>query len=152
MTINVRPARMADARRLWRWANDPDTRRWSFSPDPILWDDHVAWLGRVLDDPDRVLLVGVDEYGEVGTVRFDVDGDECEVSITVAPECRGAAMSRPLLDAAMKAAPRSKVVAQVLERNVASVCLFGRWVVTSRKDEVVTLRSSWGSHRSHTRK
>lgn len=138
--VEVRPASLSDARRLWRWANDPDTRRWSLTPDPIRWDDHVVWLRQVLNDPDRRLLVGFDDYGEVGAVRFDVAVDECEVSITVAPECRGAGMARPLLSAALAHSPRESVVARVIVGNVASLRLFSGWDRIEERSDVVKLR------------
>lgn len=136
--VQVRDARMSDARRLWRWANDPDTRRWSFSSNPIPWDEHVGWLQRVLADPDRLLLIGYDDWGEVGTVRFDVDEDQSKVSITIAPECRGEGIARPLLDAALRYAPRRRVTAQVFEDNGPSVSLFSGWTKTSSSAGVAT--------------
>lgn len=135
-TVTVRAADRTDTRRLFRWANDPDTRRWSFSNDPIPWDNHVAWVERSLANTNRVLLIGSDGLGEVGTVRFDRDGTTSEVSITVAPECRGLGMARPLLSAALHHAPTTQIVAQVLESNEASRRLFAGWHVREVRDGV----------------
>lgn len=52
--MEIREAAAADAELLYQWANDPDTRRWSFSTGPIPWGGHVEWLDRVLTDPDRL--------------------------------------------------------------------------------------------------
>lgn len=95
---------MEDARTLWRWRNDPETRSRSRSQKPVAWDDHVRWLTGSLDRADRLLLVVSDEAGQVGTVRWDLEGDgEWEVSITVAPERRGAGLAVPMLEAAQSA-------------------------------------------------
>lgn len=113
---------MGDAGLLHRWANDPDTRRWSFTTDPIPWDVHRAWLEGVLRE--GVLLIGEDESGPVGSVRFNADG---EVSITVAPARRGRGLARPMLDSALQYSNARRVVAFVRPDNEASMRLFGTW-------------------------
>jgi RimJ/RimL family protein N-acetyltransferase len=113
---------MDDAGLLHRWANDPDTRRWSFTTDPIPWDVHIAWLEGALRE--GVLLIGEDESGPVGSVRFDANG---EMSITVAPERRGRGLARQMLDSALQYSPARRVVAYVRPENEASVRLFSTW-------------------------
>jgi RimJ/RimL family protein N-acetyltransferase len=129
--MQVRVATMDDAGLLHRWADDPDTRRWSFTTDPIPWGVHVAWLKGALRE--GVLLIGEDEGGPVGSVRFDADG---EVSITVAPARRGCGLARPLLESALLLSPTRRVVAHVRPENEASMRLFSTWadegVVRSR--------------------
>jgi spore coat polysaccharide biosynthesis predicted glycosyltransferase SpsG/RimJ/RimL family protein N-acetyltransferase len=96
--VAVRPANAADADPLLRWRDDPTTRAASRSTATIDPDGHRAWLARVLADDDRHLLVGADDRGEVGTVRWDrVDDGEWEVGITVAPDRRGEALAGRLL-------------------------------------------------------
>jgi RimJ/RimL family protein N-acetyltransferase len=86
--ISFRAATLADAERLFRWRNDAATRAASLSTGPVAWQEHVAWLGRALDDPDRRLLVAEEGGEPVGTVRFD-RGEQCwTMSWTVAPEHR----------------------------------------------------------------
>jgi spore coat polysaccharide biosynthesis predicted glycosyltransferase SpsG/ribosomal protein S18 acetylase RimI-like enzyme len=98
--VGVRPATAEDADRLRRWRDDPASRAASRSTTAIDTETHRAWLARVLADPDRHLLVGSDDQGDVGTVRWDrVDGAEWEVSITVAPDRRGAGLAGRLLAA-----------------------------------------------------
>lgn len=138
--MEIREATAADAELLYEWANDPDTRRWSFSTVPIPWDGHVEWLSRVLADPHRTLYIGENEAGPVGTVRFDWDGEGAEVSITVAPERRGQGLSRPLLAVAMGNYPHRPVIAHVKPDNAASVRLFSSWEDCSEGD-VMRFRS-----------
>ena len=101
-TAEAREATMADADLLLAWRNDPGTRSASRSTELISLEDHRKWLLAVLDDPARLLLLGVNPQGmPVGTVRFDALGaDVYEVSVTVAPECRGEGWAVPLLLAA----------------------------------------------------
>jgi RimJ/RimL family protein N-acetyltransferase len=103
--VAVRPATLDDAELLWRWRNDPATRRSSRVHDPVPLDAHLAWLRGSLERDDRHLLVGEQGTGEqgtveVGTVRWDREHPgEWEVSITVAPDHRGRGLAGPLLGA-----------------------------------------------------
>jgi spore coat polysaccharide biosynthesis predicted glycosyltransferase SpsG/RimJ/RimL family protein N-acetyltransferase len=95
-----RRATMADAAELLRWRNDEATRASSRTRDPVAPGQHLAWLEASLRRDDRLLLIGSDDAGDVGAVRWDRVADgEWEVSITVAPERRGEARARPLLAA-----------------------------------------------------
>lgn len=106
MTVRLRPATAADAAELFRWRNDPLTRRQSLGTDAIPWDTHVAWLGRVLADADRLLLIAEVDGAAVGSVRCDVirDGDGAGkgvLSWQVAPERRGRGYASAMLRAAV---------------------------------------------------
>jgi GNAT superfamily N-acetyltransferase len=112
----ARPATLQDARRLWRWRNDPATRSGSRSSGEVAWEDHLRWLTASLTSRDRVLLVAEDQDGPVGTVRWDLVPEpevqeggsfDWEVSITVAPQRRGQSLARPLLRAAESALAES---------------------------------------------
>lgn len=127
--VSVRSATSDDARRLWEWANDPDTRANSFNQGPIPWEAHQAWFTRVLDDPDRHLLIGtITEAGaEVpfGMCRFDRQGDELEVSVNLAPSHRGRGLAPALLVVASDQVAGPKV-ARIKDTNIASKIAFER--------------------------
>jgi ribosomal protein S18 acetylase RimI-like enzyme len=125
--VRIRRARPGDARILWEWANDPETRASSLDSRPIRWPDHRDWLVTVLRDPNRLLMIGWNGAGLLGQVRFDDRGPEAEVSISVAPEHRGM-VGRLLLDAGIRRYRRAShgrmLVARVKEDNRASRRLF----------------------------
>lgn len=130
--LAVRTATEADAELLWRWRNDPVTRAHSRTTAEVALPEHRAWLEASLRRDDRLLLVASDGSGDVGTVRWDRDDTGVwEVSITVAPERRGAGLARPLLRAGERAlverlgAP-TQALATVHEDNDASLRLFAR--------------------------
>lgn len=106
MTVRLRPATADDAAELFRWRNDPLTRRQSLSTDAIAWDTHRAWLDRVLADPERTLLIAEADGAAVGSVRCDVireaDGTRKGVlSWQIAPERRGRGYASAMLKAAV---------------------------------------------------
>ena len=49
--LYLRQAGVEDRKLLFDWRNDPLVRRNSFTTDPIAWEDHVRWFGRLMDDP-----------------------------------------------------------------------------------------------------
>lgn len=136
--VDLRPATGHDAELLFAWANDPETRRWSFATEPIPWDTHVAWLARVLADDERRLWVAEHEGEPVGQVRLDVAGDSEVVSISVAPGQRGRGLAVAIIRAACGEA-RGTVVAEVKPDNQRSLRAFERagFRTVEHNDEVV---------------
>ena len=127
--VRVRRATMADARLLWNWANDPDTRAASLKPEPIPYPRHVSWLRDRLSDRSCLLLIGENGAGQLGQVRFDYRESDAEVSISVAPEHRGT-VGGLLLDSTVRrfrsTSPRTPLSARVKVDNGPSRRLFER--------------------------
>ncbi len=97
--IDLRMATQADAEAMWRWRNHPDTRRYSGSGDEIPLERHLAWLDATLSRSDRLLLIGSDRRGDVGVLRFDIEGDTATISVYLAPERHGEGLGRWLIAA-----------------------------------------------------
>jgi UDP-2,4-diacetamido-2,4,6-trideoxy-beta-L-altropyranose hydrolase len=145
--VRVRRATMADARLLWRWANDPDTRAASLNPEPIPYPDHLRWLRDRLADRSCLLLIGGNGAGPLGQVRFDGREADAEVSISVAPEHRGT-VGGLLLESAVRRfrrwMPQASLLAQVKIDNGPSRRLFERagFRLVGERRGVLTYRAS----------
>lgn len=129
LTIDVRPAVAPDSASLFAWRNHPTIRAVSRDDREITWDAHERWFAAVTADPRRRLLVGRRGETAVGVVRFDLERDEAEVSIYVAPGLGDRGLGRGLLRAAERwlADDRPDVRrlrAQVLGHNAPSQSLF----------------------------
>lgn len=127
--IEIRAARHDDSQKLFEWRNHPTVRAVSRSAGMIDWESHERWFASVLSAPDRVLLIGQREGLPVGVVRFDIRGDEAEVSIYLVPGIKQVGQGRDLLQSAERwfAANRPrvcKVCAHVLGGNERSQRLF----------------------------
>ncbi len=104
-SIGLRPVVAGDAELLLGWANDPDTRAASLSPDPIPHDEHVAWLDRRIARPEAPTLLAQVDGTAVGVVRFDpLDERSAEISITLDPAHRGRRLAAPVIVAGCLAA------------------------------------------------
>ena len=82
VVFTFRLADMDDAHNIHQWRNDESIRTVSVqSTEVIVFNDHCNWMQKVIYDPDRHLYV-VEFRGQAcGVVRFDVSGDEAEISI-----------------------------------------------------------------------
>lgn len=81
-TIQLRPAIIADARRVFDWRNDPWIVERSTSQRSVAWEEHLAWFERSLAAMDERLILIVEHDGEsIGLVRFDRESSEtCVIS------------------------------------------------------------------------
>jgi UDP-2,4-diacetamido-2,4,6-trideoxy-beta-L-altropyranose hydrolase len=127
-SIVIREATFADAHRLFTWRNDERIRSVSRNPEPIERADHDVWLGSVLTDSNRLLLLGEQDGAPVGMVRFDIEAGEAEVSLYLDPDRVGTFIGAELLMAAERWLVRRgdlhTIKAQVLENNRRSHGLF----------------------------
>lgn len=109
-TLHIRPVTIEDAKILFDWRNDEETRRASGTTAPLVWEGHNEWLAKVVSGKvhGRSLFIVELEGGEpVGTVRSDDRNDGfTEVSYTVAPAWRGKGMGK-------------RMVMQFVEKNLS---------------------------------
>lgn len=121
----VKPATHADARRMHDWRDHPVTRGVSRETGAIAWADHLAWLDRVLADPQRTLLIGMIGDVAIGVVRFDRRPDGgAEVSLYLDPALHGLGLGAAMLRAGEEAVADLDIHAEVLEGNSGSARLF----------------------------
>lgn len=128
--VTLRPATLDDATALLEWRNDPETRRMSLSSDIVSPSEHAAWLSTSLTSTERLLFVALIDGSSVGQVRLDAKGaGTYEVSITIAPHCRGRGLAARALVAAEQEARGhgiTRLEATIRPENEASVRAFKR--------------------------
>lgn len=127
--IEIRAASLDDSEKLFEWRNHPTIRAVSRRADMIDWESHQRWFASVLNSTDRLLVIGQREGSPVGVVRFDIQGDEAEVSIYLVPGNKEPGQGRELLQSAERwftaNRPRvSKIRAHVLGGNEPPQRLF----------------------------
>ena len=142
--ISLRPVVAADEALLLHWANDPQVRANSFSPEPIAPKDHHHWFQKGLTDPNRLLLIATAADGcLIGQIRFDrqsgsaqADGSEAAVDLSLDRCARGHGLAAELVRLGLQAmeqrwGPAVEAVAEVLTSNTASNACFARAGFTS---------------------
>ena len=125
--VRLRPATIADAELLFVWRNDPLTRQQSLQTEPVVCENHLAWLENSLQNPDRQLFIAEQAVSAaqtpvvLGTVRADRLAEVYELSWTVAPEQRGKGWGKKMVAALIAALPDgADYQAVVLPTNPAS--------------------------------
>jgi len=98
--IKMRLATQDDSEKLFNWRNHPSIRAVSRNSEEIGSSDHQEWYSAVLYSSDRVLLIGEFQDKPVGVVRFDIEGNEAEVSIYVVPDIHLSGTGQELLQSA----------------------------------------------------
>jgi len=117
--ITLRLATIQDADLLLEWRNDPETREASHNTTEVQRDEHVSWLSRTLNNPNRRLYVAEDNGVPVGTVRADLSEGVWELSWTVSPSARGRGVAKQMV-AGLAHQISEPVRAEVKAGNVAS--------------------------------
>ncbi len=133
MNMNFRPATIEDARMLFDWRNDQQTRANSLTTDEVVWESHLQWLEKSLKNPHRKILIAEKDGVAIGTVRADgllgnpaSDGGTVELSWTVAPSERGKGLGREMVVAAAEMflsqiSSGEQLVAKIKMQNTASI-------------------------------
>ena len=134
--MTFRPVVEADMKLLFDWANDEETRKASFSSDPISLETHKNWFENSLKNPDRKMYICCHGEKEVGLLRFDLEKGEAPkavISYQIAPGVRHrgygeqmlkAAETSPLIAEGWKESDAKEWVAYVKKTNVASLSIF----------------------------
>jgi len=128
--IRLRPAEAGDCDTLHAWRNAPETRAHSFTTEEIPLETHRAWFRGKLDDDGCLFFIAMDGKEPVGQIRFDRDGNQAVVSVSVAPNMmnRGIGTLMTRLGCAELAKQWSGVTAAALVKpdNPASAAMFAR--------------------------
>ena len=126
MNIEVIDVTINDAQLLFEWANDSLTRQNSFNSDPIEWNNHVAWLNRMLVRSNTNIYLIHLHNEPVGVVRFDSDEDVI-IGVTVAPNKRGKGLGAKIIKSACNrfwGNNNQNILACIKKDNVASRKVF----------------------------
>jgi UDP-2,4-diacetamido-2,4,6-trideoxy-beta-L-altropyranose hydrolase len=88
--LTLRTVQEKDCELIWKWANDPDVRAGSFFSEFIPWDDHVRWFNSKLNDLNCFFYIAMNERRvPIGQVRFDNNGKETLISVSLDKKFRG---------------------------------------------------------------
>lgn len=137
--IGLRRAAAADEALLLRWANDPQVRANSFTPEPIDPADHHHWFHAGQANPNRLQAIAKTADGcPIGQIRFDREpasteggGSEATVDLSLDPCARGQGLADELVRLGLQTmeqhwGPATDAVAEVLPSNAASNACFAR--------------------------
>lgn len=131
MELKARPVKENDLMLVFKWANDPLTRRMSFNQDPIPLETHKQWFRKLLSQQKIYFLIIegyiLDKWTPIAQVRVDQSG---EISISLASKFRGCHLASPAIKTAIAYIKDkflvSELVAHIKHENIISVRVFRR--------------------------
>jgi UDP-2,4-diacetamido-2,4,6-trideoxy-beta-L-altropyranose hydrolase len=130
MRLTLRRATPADETLLLDWANDPHSRRNSFSPLDIDSETHHKWFNNCLHNHDTCYIFIAECSGPlpIGQVRFELKGDEWRIDYSLDCTFRGINLGHKLLKIAITRLGRLRrdghLLANVKMNNKASCRVF----------------------------
>jgi ribosomal protein S18 acetylase RimI-like enzyme len=137
--MNLRPATMRDAARLYHWRVDPQTVEASLLAPPKNFTAHCGWLLTQLHRPDIRIFIGHDNQRSltVGMCRLELlpSGDVIVVSVAVDPLRHGYGYGSQLVAASM--------LAHGLSSDGAALGVSLRFRATVKATNYVSLRLFW---------
>ncbi|HEY4651354.1 MAG TPA: bifunctional UDP-2,4-diacetamido-2,4,6-trideoxy-beta-L-altropyranose hydrolase/GNAT family N-acetyltransferase, partial [Pontibacter sp.] len=120
-SLKLRPATIADLQLVYDWNNDPEVRKRSFNPEPILLENHTHWYKAKLEDAACRFYIATIAGTPAAQIRFDVKGETATISYLISREFRGKGLSHTVLlkgIATVKAAlPQVKVIEGLVQQN-----------------------------------
>lgn len=110
-SLMLRQVNKEDAKLLFEWTNDPETRKNSFSSQPVLWENHVEWLSKKLADENCLFFILTDGTLDMGTIRLDIDREAKigTISYSIDVNHRGKGLGGRMLALIEKEAKRAGV-------------------------------------------
>lgn len=97
--LELQPATQKDCKMVFDWANEEETRKWSFTTETIPWETHEKWYRDSLERPDRELLIGYHLGCPIGLLRMDYLEEKAVLSYNIAKEYRGRGYGEELIRA-----------------------------------------------------
>lgn len=127
--VKLRKATEKDCKLIWKWANDPQVRVVSFSSDFIPYEKHAKWFTSKLKDSNcRFFIAENDNREPIGQVRFDFEGNEATISISLDRNFRYKDYGSKLIELASKkifeVSCVDKIHAYIKKQNTVSVKVF----------------------------
>ncbi len=96
--LEFRPATHDDVELLYRWANDLQVRKNSFSTDVITFSEHREWFDKKLKSEKCEIFIFTLDSKPVGQVRFEISQDNtAEIGILINKEFRGKGLASDML-------------------------------------------------------
>lgn len=101
--IFTRQAELSDQEVIWKWWNDPVTRKMMKLQDNVPWEEHIKWFQNILESETKTLFISLTKEDKLGVVRFDLkEKDVYEVSINLNPTYRGKSYGKKILLSSME--------------------------------------------------
>ncbi len=131
MSIYLRKATMSDADILYEWVNDKTVRQNAFDTHTISYEEHTAWFGRMMSDPEEMQYILMHGDIPIGQARITINDNTAEIDYSISPQERGNGYGMIIIEMLKKQVEEDfpnicKLIGKVKPSNEASCSCFLR--------------------------
>lgn len=123
--LSLRKVTKNDEELLYKWANDPVVRTWSFNKDPITLDEHKSWFRKKCEDPNVIMWILEVSSIPSGLVRLEKTNEDVILNYLIGPLARGRGLASKMLIMAINNISKYwndlRILAYTLPENIASI-------------------------------
>lgn len=125
--MKLRPAVANDCQLLFRWANDPNMRKYAVNSQKIKWDSHVSWFNEKIKSTSTLIFILEEANFNIGQVRYDFNKEEnlWVIDYFIDKQFRGIGHGKKIIELSLNQVSGSKVAYVKLE-NIVSCKVFER--------------------------
>ena len=154
----LRVVREEDTALLFKWVNDGEVRKASFSADPISWHEHCRWFAAVRENPEsRIWILETEGGVPIGQFRVSQEEGVGVLDYSVDADFRGRGFGRRILASGLQAwrrdfptVPLRAATRPENQRSRAALSAAGwtetddgRWDSGGGRLSILTDRDSW---------
>jgi len=96
-SIKLTHASDSDTNITYKWASDPEVRKWSFNTNPIIFEEHKNWFAGKVNDAKCIYYIAKLNSEAIGSIRFDIEDSTATISYLLDPAFQGQGLGQALL-------------------------------------------------------
>lgn len=148
--LTIRRTSVSDLMTFFEWANDPEVRRYAYSPNPISLNEHKEWFTKKLSSTNSYLYTVCLYENPVAQIRFEVDihNKEAIISYLIAKQFRGKGFGDFILSTGIITFKKDylekvKFTGYVIKENIASCKVFEKLGFEKNVASNITYQNSY---------
>lgn len=122
--LSLREADIKDAELLFNWANEINVRANSINQEPIIWENHLKWFTKKLNDSETKILILISEDKLLGQIRIDLVDSYWNIDYSIDNQFRGKGLGKEIVRLVLNKYEDYKFKATVKKQNKASIKVF----------------------------
>ena len=136
--LYLRPVELSDARLLFQWRNEKETRANSLHSEELVYEDHVRWLESVLGTTKaQYFFILMADLVPVGQIRLSVENEMAMLSCSI--------------DASYRARGYGRMIFQLLEDKLRERCVHLTLVAYVKQENTASRRALISLHYRESR-
>lgn len=122
--LSLREAEIKDSELLFNWANEINVRTNSINQEPIIWENHLKWFTKKLNDSETKILILTSEGNLLGQIRIDLIDCYWNIDYSIDNQFRGKGLGKEIVRLLINKFESYKFKATVKKQNKASINVF----------------------------